>query len=84
MGMVNLANLGLEDYANDIVYNLTPTPCITLNRSEGKWISSVEKCTARQCEIKNFLNALIQECTEEPDFPGSLLLLISSLYMFSL
>ena len=21
----------------------TPTPCITLNKSEGKWISSVEK-----------------------------------------
>ena len=65
MGMVNLANLGLEDYANDTfttysnsLYNFEQV------RREMDFIRG-KMCTARQCEnLKSFLNALIQECTE--------------------
>ena len=64
MGMVNLANLGLEDYANDTfttysnsLYNFEQV------RREMDFIRG-KSVRHGNVKIKNFLNALIQECTE--------------------
>ena len=64
IGMVNLANLGLEDYANDTfttysnsLYNFEQV------RREMDFIRG-KSVRHGNVKIKNFLNALIQECTE--------------------
>lgn len=64
IGMVNLANLGLEDYANDTfttysnsLYNFEQV------RREMDYIRG-KSLRHGNVKIKNFLNALIQECTE--------------------